>query len=258
MRCFLFWTLTVLTAVNVFAKTPDADELHRRVKRSGGEVIIQRIPSVSAKRNYCVPASVDMVLRYYDTRVGQRTLGKLFDSSKKNGTYSRNIVKEFGKGELSGFRCEIVYGMLQQELERLIELYTNSPELKRSVRKKFKKQLSKSDTFFDPMDPGIVRKFTPQARKELLAVFPKILKTFIDRGCPLLWCVIMNFDPHDRTDGGHMRVIAGYEEKDGKITRIIYLDPWSNKRKFKEMKYMDAVTETTLILAVIPDSIANQ
>ena len=103
MRCFLFWTLTVLTAVNVFAKTPDADELHRRVKRSGGEVIIQRIPSVSAKRNYCVPASVDMVLRYYDTRVGQRTLGKLFDSSKKNGTYSRNIVKEFGKGELSGF-----------------------------------------------------------------------------------------------------------------------------------------------------------
>ena len=138
MRCFLFWTLTVLTAVNVFAKTPDADELHRRVKRSGGEVIIQRIPSVSAKRNYCVPASVDMVLRYYDTRVGQRTLGKLFDSSKKNGTYSRNIVKEFGKGELSGFRCEIVYGMLQQELERLIELYTNSPELKRSVRKKFK------------------------------------------------------------------------------------------------------------------------
>lgn len=258
MKQLLIWALTVLVTVSACAKLLNEQECRERVKRSHDRVVIQRIPAINAQRNYCVPASTDMVLRYYGHKVGQKTLGKLFNSSKKNGTYSLNIVKEFGQGELKDFRAVIAYGMQQSELERLVDLYSNSPDIKKSVRKKFKRKLERSDHFFDPMDPAVVRKLTPQARQELLKVFPEILKNFIDRGIPLLWCVIMNFDPNDQADGGHMRVIAGYEESDGKISRIIYLDPWGSRRKFKEVSYMDAVTMTTLILAVFPEEIINQ
>ena len=99
------------------AKTPDELTRLRRVKRNGGVVTIQRIPAIEQKRNFCLPASVEMILRYYGAKVNQRELGKIFNSSRKNGT-SNNIGKYFGSGELENFKYTCLYTLSQQKYQR--------------------------------------------------------------------------------------------------------------------------------------------
>ena len=48
-----------------------------------GEIYISGIPQVSQKRNFCAPACISMVVRYFDNNLNQKKLAKLFMASKK-------------------------------------------------------------------------------------------------------------------------------------------------------------------------------
>ena len=67
-----------------------------------------------------------------------------------------------------------------------------------------------------------------------------------------MWSVSMNFDPNDRMDGGHMRIITGYAREDGKITKVIYRDPWGGREILKRMSFNDALTITREIYVIVP------
>lgn len=229
----------------------------RRVHRGNHRVVVQRIPAIEAKRNFCVPASVEMVVRYHGGRVNQRDLGKIFDSSRKFGTNIAGLSGKFGTGPLRGFICKDVYGMTIPELGRMLNVYLDSPELSAVSRKRFLKHIDpkKGDPdALDFVDQRIVYATVAESRPELLKKFPEILKEYIDQGYPLLWSVAMNLDPHDRNDGFHMRVICGYvTANDGKITDVIYLDPWTGRRKYKEVTLEQATAMTTSIKVVQRD-----
>lgn len=238
-----------------------AAERARRVERDHrGHVIVERIPAIEAKRNYCVPASVEMVLRYYGAKVNQKKLGRIFDSSKKTGTFIGDLDTHFGPdGEIKGFECKKLYMMTVQELVALTRACLGDADLTRRNRKAISGNVDgRSADVLDRMNPAVVRRHTPAARAPLIDLLPKLLKEYIDSGRPLLWSVSMNLDPHDRTDGFHMRVLCGYREENGKITGIVYLDPWTGRRRYKYVTALEAAAMTMSIMVVQPGDAADQ
>ncbi|MCI5779781.1 MAG: C39 family peptidase [Lentisphaeria bacterium] len=236
-------------------------ECARRVERDHrGYVIVERIPAIEAKRNYCVPASVEMVLRYYGAKVNQKKLGRIFDSSKKTGTFIGDLDTHFGPdGEIKGFVCKKLYTMTIRELSALTQSCLGDADLTRRNRKAISGNVDgRSANVLDRMNPAVVRRHTPRSRAPLLQLLPKLLKQYIDSGRPLLWSVAMNLDPNDRSDGFHMRVLCGYREEDGRITGIVYLDPWTGRRKYKHVTALEAAAMTISIMVVQPEDAADQ
>lgn len=226
------------------------DRLNRVDKRKNGDVIIQRIPAIEQKRNFCLPASIEMILRYFGARINQKELGKIFQSSRKNGT-SRDVENKFGRGELQDFTCIRLHTLNSDEYSRMINAYLNSPALTGTAKKKFKKRLE-SENAFNLIDLHRGRADIIPARQATAVALQKACKKYIDLGYPLLWSVAMNFDPNDRDDGFHARIIAGYKQEKGIITEIIYLDSWYGRRKFKRMSFTDAVLQTTAFSVIMP------
>ena len=251
-RALLLAALCLLAAAS--ARPLDESTRLHRVHRANRKVVVQRIPAIEAKRNFCVPASVEMVVRYHGGKVTQRDLGKIFDSSRQVGTNTAGMEKKFGTGPLAGFACKGVYSMTVGELENVKKVYLESPDLSPANRKRFLKRVGskKGDlAILDASDPRIMFDIASQARPELFKQFPEILKQYIDQGYPLLWSVAMNLDPHDRNDGFHMRVICGYGVTDsGEISEVIYLDPWTGRRKYKDVSLAQA-TAMTVSLKVV-------
>ena len=227
-------TLALLTVLSAAARPLSEEKRLRRVEvKRNGEVMINYIPSIKAQRDYCVPASVEMVLRYYGARIKQKKLGRLFNSSHNGGTSREDLLNGFNDKELREYECRKLYAITKQEVHELVTLHNNHPALSRAAKKKIQSGIKHNQYIFDLLDPEIAKKVSPQARKEFTEKFTQILKEYVAKGFPLLWSMAMNLDPYDRTTGSHMRVICGYKEVDNRIVEVIYLDPWGNKRKFK-------------------------
>ena len=246
-------TIALLTAIVLTARPLSEEKRLKRVeKKRNGEVVINYIPAISAQRDYCAPASVEMVLRYYGERIKQRKLGRIFNSSHKGGTYRENVLKGFADNELKEYECRKIYGITNQEIGNLVTLHNKHPELSNAAAKKYKSGIKNNRYILDILDPAIIKKVTPQARPEFTAKFPQILREYISKGYPLLWSMAMNLDPYDRTTGGHMRVICGFKEENNRITGVIFLDPWGSKRKFKRVTLEEAIMMTTGLMVIIP------
>ena len=245
--------LMLLTILSAAARPLNEEKRLRRVEvKRNGEVIINYIPAIKAQRDYCVPASVEMVLRYYGSRIKQKKLGRLFNSSHKGGTSHENLILGFNDDELREYECRKLYTITNQEVHELVTLHNNHPDLSNAAAKKIKSGIKKNRYIFDLLDLEIAKKVSPQARKELTEKFPQILKEYVAKGHPLLWSMAMNLDPYDRTTGSHMRVICGYKEVDNRIIEVIYLDPWGSKRKFKRATLDETVMMTKGIMVILP------
>ena len=245
--------IALLTVISVAARPLSEEKRLRRVeKKRNGEIIINYIPGIKAQRDYCVPASVEMVLRYYGSRIKQRKLGRIFNSSHKGGTYNADVLKGFTDDELKEYDCRMIYEITSKEINVLTTLHNKHPELSNAAAKKFKSGIKNKRFILDILDPAIVKKITPQARPEFTAKLPQILKEYIPKGYPLLWTMAMNLDPYDRTTGSHMRVICGFKEENNRITEVIFLDPWGSKRKFKRTTLEEAIMMTTGLLVIMP------
>ena len=255
----LFTTVFTFIPFIVNAKNITVDDLKKNVEiKKSGSHIIRKIPSVKAKRNYCVPASMEMILRYYNVKINQKTLGNIFNSDKSKGTYTSEMMKNFSSEKLKGFKIKKLYGMTVSESEELFKEYLSSSRLSKSKSKKFSKIMENKDfaDAINAMDPKIVFEVFPPVRTKLNKLFPELIKKYIDNGIPLLWSVIMNFDPDNRTDGFHMRIMAGYyTDKSGSITEIVYLDPWSSNKNSEKVNINEATAMTMEFFAVLPENI---
>ena len=81
------------------------------------KVSIARVPHIKQRSSNCVPATVAMILRYYDTTVGQNNLAKLFKTSKK-GTNLRNMLQGFAHKDLQKFSIKGFYAMDKADLRK--------------------------------------------------------------------------------------------------------------------------------------------
>lgn len=229
-----------------------AVDLKKNVKvfRKSG-LYIERIPQVNQRRNYCVPATVSMVLQYYDSRIPQKRLARLFDSSGKKGTYMEDVEEAFSRGKLEEFSIVPVYRLSVKEFEELEEALQ-----KHSGKNRKRKRSSGVADFnkrINAIKPAEARKYFPALRTEAAEKLRESLLRYVANGVPVLWGVEMRFDPEEKVNGGHMRLINGYmkNKSSGKIDRIVYRDSWGNASRNKIMAFDDAVTMTTSLWVIL-------
>ena len=101
--------------------------------------------------------------------------------------------------------------------------------------------------------------------------FGEVVKVCIDNGIPLQWGVNLKFAPKARAsriralrDGGHARVIWGYERdrRTGEVTGIIFADSWG-ARKLRQKVEVDEASHMTMSMHPIfpkdtaPDVVAK-
>ncbi|MBO7154060.1 MAG: C39 family peptidase, partial [Lentisphaeria bacterium] len=126
-----------------------------------GEIYISGIPQVSQKRNFCAPACISMVVRYFDNKLNQKKLAKLFLTSGKMGTQSEEIVNAFSNEELAGFDVKRIYALSTEEYTRMMEMYNTASSGK---RKRKKSKASATDNIVDSLNPEVARRVFPSVR----------------------------------------------------------------------------------------------
>lgn len=218
-----------------------------------GEIYISGIPQVSQKRNFCAPACISMVVRYFDNNLNQKKLAKLFMASKKKGTQSEEIVNAFSNEELAGFDIKRIYAISAEEYTRMMEMYNTASSGK---RKRKKSKASATDNIFDSLNPEVARRVFPSVRRELAAIMTTRCIQLIESGIPVLWSVGMNLDPAVKMKGGHMRIIVGYEKSSKQVKRLLYRDPWGGSTKLKKVDLDDAVSMTMELYVITPKNVS--
>lgn len=237
----------------------------KKVDHKGSyQVVIDRIPHVKQKGSYCVPATCSMILRYFDSRYYQKDLGKLFGSSRKDGTNLGKFYRAFQSSELAeGFTIRNIYSLNANEVFELkkacndarVTLSKNPKKLKKFKKlkriKKYKKPIP-ADNHFAGMDPLLVTQVIPRHRVKLRQTLNTQCRKYIDSGIPVIWSVDLLLDPTVNNTGGHMRIINGYVIKNKEITHIIYRDSWQGHSNGRTMSIDQALTITKHLYVVTP------
>ncbi len=204
-------------------------------KEENGDVWIEGIPMVDqGQKGYCVPASVSRVFAHYGMDgVDQHALAALCKSSGEHGTSWREM--ESALEDISRSFHMRVTPLDKGGYGEMFSAYN-------AMAKKMKKPLL-SASEKPKFDPEVL--LAARAGKE--AVVRKWMKPImksIDAGLPVLWSVQLGIYPEQglqQDDGGHMRLIIGYNEKE---ETIIYSDSWGARHARKEMPADEACAMT--------------
>ncbi len=232
------------------------------IKNEQGDVYIKDIPMVDqGAKGYCAVATTERILRYYGLDVDQHQIAQLADSSASGGTSRLEMLKALKK---AGTKFRIKIKELQDD-----NSFDSWGNFKKFI-KKYNKFAKKADvTQFNPKQAVSGNKYSPNVfvqsvdyefyKKTKLTDkggfkrFKKNIHKFIGMGVPLAWSLMTGVykDPSipQQSISGHMRLIIGYNDKEGEI---IFSDSWGAKHAFKKMKYEDAWTITTGTLYFLP------
>ena len=175
-----------------------------------GDVFIRDLPMVDqGNKGYCVVASAQRLFEYYGEGIDMHQLAEVAGSDPNRGTSSLQMAKELDQIDYR-FKTRLnIIGMRQ-----------------RGGFVKVKKQRNRY----------IIGKAVDE--KAFLAA----IRSSIDTGIPLLWSLQIGQFPEKpnlrpQTNGGHMRTIIGYNDKD---KEIIFSDSWGAGHEFKKMAYSHA------------------
>lgn len=193
------------------------------IKDTEGNVFIQNMPMVDqGNKGYCLPASTQRVFEYYGIGVDMHQIAQVAGSDPTTGTDVISMAKQLDKIDYRFKTRLIIIGMASEDGEltqveiRKGEYYVGKPIEERS--------------------------------------FLKAIHTLIDEGIPLLWALELGKFPEEpnlrpQANGGHMRLIIGYNEKTGKI---IFTDSWGAGHEFKTIKASDAYSASMGVFALKP------
>ncbi len=258
----------LVSAFPLFAVSGDFDCSKNVRHEPDGSVVIENIPQVAQRGGYCVPSSIEMILRYYGADYTSKRLGGIFKSRRGKGTFVDKVALGFSSGVLAAdFRLTPIYelwpissGSSVAYADRcsLVRAYLKEEETsqKRGKIKKGKIRAERPDIdAFDAMDPQIARKAFSKCRRGLMKKLADAVECHVNAGLPLSWGVFMNFDPNDHSDGGHWRIICGYKKQNGEITEIIYRDSWGAVEKLKRVTLLEAGAMTKELYSIAPKTI---
>lgn len=214
-------------------------DLKSHVKKEGSAVWLEGIPMVDqGQKGYCVPATVSRVFAYYGMDgIDQHALAQLCNSSGQGGTSYHEM--QTALNDISRqFRFKVVNLDGSHSLDEMVAVYN------KAAKKKKKAQLTGFDVGAMEFDPEVML----AARAGKPAMVKKWLDPIrkgIDAGQPVLWSVLLGIFPEEglpQSNGGHMRLIIGYDLEQGVI---YYSDSWGAGHERKKMPANRAAAITT-------------
>lgn len=195
-------------------------DLPRNVKRNKeGDVFVDNIPMVDqGAKGYCVVASAQRLFEYYGIACDMHQLGMIAGSDPERGTSTLEVNRELGAIDhlfKTRFECLAI-----RYRSGLVELEDG---------KYIGERIPNDD-------------------------FHRIIKRHVDAGIPLLWGLQLGRYPEfppisQQTSGGHMRMIIGYNDKEGSI---IFSDSWGAGHEFKKMDASHALNATQGLFLLKP------
>ena len=103
------------------------------------------------------------------------------------------------------------------------------------------------------MDPEVLKEMKVNGpQKAKFARFMKGVHQCVDHGMPLFWGVTLGIFPETdipQSQGGHMRLIIGYNDKK---KEILYSDSWGNGHELKRMPADWAWTISKCLMVMKP------
>lgn len=159
----LFLTLFILFFSLSLCAEPS--KWSKNVKHSSnGLVVIRGIPEVDQKGSYCVPGSVSMVLRYFDSKLSQDRLAKLFESNIREGTSLEDMIEGFSQKKLfEDFDITEIYSLYKNNgeygklLKAYIDLKNANSKRKAKLRDREINTLFNREDILGEIDPEIGR-----------------------------------------------------------------------------------------------------
>ena len=224
-------------------------------KKDDGSVLLEGIPMVDqGQKGYCACATTARILNYYGRDIDQHDIAKMALSTGDQGTDPDLLKKAIAK----------ISSKLRLNMKIVAKCYiTSNREYKRlwdKIIREFKKQ---------DLPVRTIRGFYGNSyqvdKKDLSSVFEdmslkdsrfktffKAVKASIDRGKPLAWALmlgIVNEPDIPQAQGGHMRLIIGYNEK---TNEIYYSDSWGKGHEIKKMKAYNAYYPSMAVWEISP------
>ncbi len=210
--------------------------LRQNVKVEGSRHWIDGIPMVDqGQKGYCVPATLSRLFAYYGMDgVDQHALAALCKSDGDEGTSSLQMEAALKK----------ISSAFHIRLNKMDGPSLSSVSAKNYNRtaKRLKKPPFPGAFNFMEMDGAVLLEMyggdSVQMKKWMSAVAKSI-----DAGVPIVWSVRLGIFPEQvsQTDGGHMRLIIGYDMEN---KEILYSDSWGNAHALKSMPAAQAVAIT--------------
>lgn len=207
-----FVRVVLTSGRNGAAKAPTgsvaAAKAREHVRRSAeGDVWIDGVPMVDqGRKGYCAAAVGERILRYYGHDIDEHEFAQQAGSDARGGTSVAAMI-ETVRG--IGVKKRLAY-------ERIVTGLGPFSRKEQAVK-------------------------DPRYKKFLSGV-----KTQIDKGIPVCWGVTLGMFPETglmpQTQGGHMRLIVGYNAK---TREILYSDTWGAGHELKRIPEDWAFTITT-------------
>jgi hypothetical protein len=262
--------------------TADRTSLRANVEDNNdtGDVYIKNIPMVDqGRKGYCACASAARIYQYYGRTTDQHEIAQIAGSSALGGTSVAEMVGALKKvtSELNS-RVNILYeypkGLSEPELDYreymsgqkdMLRDFNSYQQLAKktgakSIPIKGEKPYSRLSSkeagyvnfgYFTQMcDPKVYREV--MMSKSSFSRFKSKIEEYIDQGIPIAWCLQLGLFPEkgmEQANGGHMRLIIGYNEEK---KQIIYSDSWGEGHAKKSMDAGEAFSMTNVLLVLPP------
>ncbi|MCM8540748.1 MAG: C39 family peptidase [Lentisphaeraceae bacterium] len=217
----------------------------RVIKDNDGSVYIAGVPMVDqGKKGYCACAATARLLNYYGREIDQHDIAKLANSDKL-GTGIDDLQKAL----------QIISSKLRLNIKQLAKCYlSNDRDFKRFMVK-LEREFEKQDYQFGQTlnVKELKHVFSILAEKDRrYLVFKKSIIDSIDGGKPIAWALALGIVPEPeipQAEGGHMRLIIGYNEK---TEEIYYTDTWGAGHEKKSMDMKSAFWISSALLEIRP------
>ncbi|MDO5471607.1 MAG: C39 family peptidase [Akkermansia sp.] len=205
-----------------------------------GNVWLDGMPMVDqGQKGYCVPATLARVFAFYGMDgVDQHALAALCDSSADGGT-SNGDMEDAMTAICKKF--PVKFTVLENYMSTITELV---PLYNKVATRKGKPSLNMYSNPMASADPNLLRE-ARAGKKSQVKKWLGAIKKNIDNGCPVVWSTTLGLYPENpaipQAQGGHMRLIIGYNMKE---QTIIYTDSWGAGHEKKTMKAANALSMT--------------
>lgn len=227
----------------------------RVVRKDNGDVYVDGVPMVDqGQKGYCAVATTERIARYYGIEVDQHEIAQLADTQSGGGT-SISGMEDALKKMTGRLHCRTTKLLEFDERSYLTDLRSYNQAAKKAGEQEFPLDV-RSGQVIHPQE------FWAKAKPEIfLAVkteqsafdrFQGKVEEYVNQGIPLCWALQLGMFKETgipQTQGGHMRIIIGYNKK---TKEILYSDSWGKGHELKRMPAGHAWCMTTALYSVSP------
>lgn len=234
-------------------KITNRSSLKGNVDRTeNGDVFIKNMPMVDqGQKGYCAVASIARVTTYYGLDVDQHEIAQLANTTRQ-GTSPEELELAF-KTIISKLHIRTTqhYEFSQRQFDADVRAYNQ-------LAKKEGEEQFKAPKGYELIPDGVWMRMDPKLFAQVKGEqsgckrFMTKVVEYIEQGIPLSWCLRLGMFPEKdipQAQGGHMRLIIGYNAK---TEEIIYTDSWGKGHEFKKMPLAHAYASSLSVYTMSP------